>query len=219
MGMLAPMSDESAPLPSADAPPTIESDVPAPRPLGLPLDVFVKGGTTTARHDRKMAEMTADLKRRQAEADEDKRTARERGIHHGDVNDIASLQTHEFTDHPEISKAYVPLMYMSPNGKEVDMYGMGDIIMPQDPAFPDELALIIFCPKCRDRGLPAWDCIITIRQSNRSWFLDRRRAGELFVDPDGKPQYSAGLVCDGEKFHCPRCTWAASIDKNRVFTR
>lgn len=221
--MLARMSDDQAPLPSADAPPTIEKDVPAeakPKSvMGLPIDVFVKGGTTTMAHDRMMAAKTADLQRRQAEADEEKRVAREHGIHQGNMDDIAGLMTHEFTDHPEIGKAYVPLMYMSPNGKEVDLYGMGDIIMPQDPKFPDELALLIYCPKCRERGIPAWDCIITIRQSNRSWHLDRRHAGEVFIDPDGQAQHSAGWVCDSERFHCPRCTWAANIDKNRVITR
>lgn len=221
--MLAPMSDDKAPLPSASSPPTIETDSPAAAPtqsaFGVPLDVFVKGGTTSMRHDRHMAAMTADLHRRQAEADEEKRLAKEHSIAHGNMDDIASLTSHEFTDHPEVECAYIPLMYMSPNGKEVDHYGVGDIIMVQDPKIQDELALMIFCPKCREKGLPAWDCIITIRQANRPWFLDRRTAGELFIDPDGLPKHSAGQVVDGEKFHCPRCTWSACIDRNRVFTR
>lgn len=221
--MLRAMSEDKASTPSAPAPSTTESDsLPtgdSPKAFGVPLDVFVKGGTTSMRHDRHMAAMSADVKKRQAEADEEKRLAREHNIAKGNMNDIASLTSHEFTDHPEVECAYVPLMYMSPNGKEVDHYGVGDIVMVQDPKMQDELALMIFCPKCRERGLPAWDCIITIRQANRSWHLDRRTAGELFIDPDGQPKHSAGQVVDGEKFHCPRCTWAASIDKNRVITR
>lgn len=218
------MSDDQGQLPSASSPPTIEHDVPAEssspkQAFGVPLEVFVKGGTTSDRHDRHMAAMTADMKRRQAEADEEKRLAREHSIARGDMNDIASLTSHEFTDHPEVECAYVPLMYMSPNCKEVDHYGVGDIVMVQDPRIENELALMIFCPRCRTNGLPAWDCIITIRQANRSWHLDRRTAGELFIDPDGLPKHSAGQVVDGEKFHCPRCTWAAVIDKNRVITK
>ena len=219
------MADDQASLPSTPAPETASEPAPAERSesksiMSLPLEVFVKGAaTTTMRHDRWVAQMNADVKKRQAEADADKRTAKEHGIGSGNLDDIASLYSHEFTDHPEIAKAYVPLAYMSPNGKEVDMYGMGDIIMVQDPQIPDELALIIFCPRCKEKGLPGWDCIITIRQANRFWALDRRTAGELFVDPDGVPQHSAGMVMDGEKFHCPRCTWAASIDRNRVWTR
>jgi hypothetical protein len=228
--MLRRMSDSKV-LPTADAPPTLESDVPsessakpladegAPREMfGVPLDVFVKGGTTSARHDRHMQSMQEDARRRRAEADAEKKVARDHSYKLGNRDDVASLFSHEFTDHPEVQKAYVPLAYMSPNGKEVDCYGMADIFMPQDPKTQDELALMLFCPKCVER-LPADQCIITVRQSNRYWELDRRKAGQIFIDPDGMPQHSAGEVMDSEKFHCPRCSWAACIDKNRVFTR
>lgn len=217
-------------MPAAETPPTLETDAPAasspaPEPspapapmLGLPLDVFVKDGTTSSKHDQLMAWMQADARRRRAEADEEKKVARENSYKLGNRDNVASLFSHEFTDHPEVAKAYIPLAYMSPNGKEVDFYGMGDIFMPQDPKTPDELALMLFCPKCVER-FPADQCIITVRQSNRYWELDRRKAGQVFIDPDGIAQQSAGEVMDSEKFHCPRCSWAACIDKNKVFTR
>lgn len=215
------MTDEKSAAPSTDAKvettsagSSSESSI-----MNLPLDVFVKGGTTTERHDRWIAEQEADAARRRRESDEEKALAKKFGLHAGNPNEVAGMFTHEFTDHPEVGKAYVPLMYMTPNGKEVDFYGVGDIIMVQDPKMPDELALLIFCPKCKERGLPASHCIITIRQSNRYWELDRRRAGELFLDPDGQPLHSAGQVVDGERFTCGRCNWAACIDKNRVITR
>lgn len=221
MGMLRGMTDEKPAQPHADAPPTLESDSPAPpsKMFGVPLDVFVKGGTTSMAHDRYIAQMEADAEKRRDEADREKALAKKYGIQAGNPNEVAGMFTHEFTDHPEIGKAYVPLMYMTPNGKEVDFYGVGDIIMVQDPKMPDELALLIFCPKCKERGLPASHCIITIRQSNRFWALDRRRSGELFIDPDGQPLHSAGEVVDGERFTCGRCSWAACIDRNRVITR
>ena len=220
--MLARMTDEKAALPSADAPPTIESDSPAsPKKsfMDLPLDVFVKGGTTSAKHDAYMAAMEADSEKRRAEADAEKAVAKQHAFRGANQGEIAGLQSHEFTDHPEIGKAYVPLMYMSPNGKEVDFYGTGDIIMVQDPKIQNELAVILFCPKCRERGLPAAHCIITVRQSNRHWDLDQRTAGELFIDVDGEPQRSAGRIMDSDKFTCARCDWSACIDKNRVITR
>ena len=217
-------------MPAAETPPTLDTDAPAasspvPEPpsapapmLGLPLDVFVKDGTTSSKHDQLMAWMQADARRRRAEADEEKKVARDNSYKLGNRDNVASLFSHEFTDHPEVAKAYIPLAYMSPNGKEVDSYGMGDIFMPQDPKTPDELALMLFCPKCVER-FPADQCIITVRQSNRYWELDRRKAGQVFIDPDGIAQQSAGEVMDSEKFHCPRCSWTASIDKNKVFTR
>lgn len=223
--MLRGMSDPKV-LPSADAPPTLDSDTPAPSTeapkaremFGVPLDVFVKDGTTSMRHDQHMAWMQADARRRREEADAEKKVARENSFKLGNRDNVASLFSHEFTDHPEVQKAYIPLAYMSPNGKEVDLYGMGDIFMPQDPKTPDELALMLFCPKCVQR-FPADQCIITVRQSNRHWELDRRKAGQIFIDPDGMPQHSAGEIMDSEKFHCPRCSWAACIDRNKVYTR
>lgn len=219
-------------LPVADTPPTLESDAPAeesrstaseqakslPSMFGVPLDVFVKDGTTSSRHDRYMESQQAEARQRRADADMERKIARENSHKLGNPDNVASLSTHEFTDHPEVQKAYVPLAYMSKNGKEVDLYGMADIFMPQDPKTKDELALLLFCPKCIQR-FPPDHCIITVRQSNRRWELDRRKAGQLFIDPDGMPQHSAGEVVDSEKFHCPRCSWAACIDRNRVFTR
>jgi hypothetical protein len=190
--------------------------------FGVPLERayalgFVKGGTTTSRHDNWMAASEADAKKRRAEADAERKIAQEHGIHQGNPGDLASLYSNQFTDHPEVMKAYVPLEYMARRGREVDYLGVGDIIMAQDPAFDDELTLMIFCPKCRDRGLPAGHCIIHLRQSNRSWHLDTRKAGELFVW-EGQPMRSAGTVMDGEAFTCARCAWRARIDNNRVWT-
>ena len=216
-GTAAPAAPEAqaAPQPAQTA-----NETPAPERtmFNLPLDVFVKDGTTSSRHDQHMAWMQADARRRRAEADEEKRVAKEHNYKLGHRDNVAGMYNHEFTDHPEVQKAAVPLAYMSLNGKEVECYGMADIFMPQDPKTPDELALMLFCPKCVER-FPADQCIITVRQSNRKWELDRRKAGTVFIDPDGIPQHSAGEVMDSEKFHCPRCSWAACIDKNRVFTR
>jgi len=221
VGMLAGMTDDNAALPSADSPPTIENDTPAPAApfMNLPLGMFVKGGTTSSRHDAHMAAMEADSAKRRAESDAEKKIAKAHAYRGGTQGEIATLMSHEFTDHPEIGKAYVPLMYMSASGKEVDYYGTGDILLVQDPKILNELMVILFCPKCRSNGLAAGHCLIQVRQSNRHWELDQRTAGELFIDVDGEPQRSAGVIMDSDKFTCARCNWSACIDKNRVITR
>lgn len=192
--------------------------------FGLPVDMFVKGGTTTTAHDRLMAEQEADAERRRAEADEEKRKAKAFGLASGNPNEVATQYHHEFTDHPEIRKAYVPLQYMGRGGKEVEHVGVGDITMVHDPKFPNELALLLYCPKCKERGLPASQCILTVRQANRKWELDTRPgrengAGSLFIDPDGIAQRSAGVIMDSERFTCARCSWSACVDNNRVIPR
>lgn len=183
--------------------------------FGVPMG-FVKGGTTTSGHDRLIASNERDAERRRDESDEEKRIAKEHGLASGDANHMAARGSYEFTDHPEIKKAYVPLQYMERNGREVAFKGTGDIIMPGDPMFPNELALLIFCPKCKETGLPAGQCILTIRQGNRKWHLDTRKGGELFVEEDGTPQRSAGVIMDSERFTCANCSWAARIDNNKV---
>lgn len=185
--------------------------------FGVPVMSFVKGGTTTSRHDNYIAAWEADAKARRSDDDQMREDADQHGIHRGRLGDIATLHSNQFTDHPEVMRAYVPLEYMGRRGRDVEYLGVGDIVMAQDPAFDDELTLIIFCPKCKDRGLPAGHCIIHLRQSNRSWHLDTRKAGELFVW-EGQPLRSAGTVVDGEPFTCARCAWRARIDNNRVWT-
>jgi hypothetical protein len=183
--------------------------------FGAPIEAFVRFGTTSARHDKLMSERQAEEEQRRAVADEEKRLADQMGIHTGNPNEVAAQYESQFTNHPEVQPAYIPLQYMSRSGREVVMEGVGDIIMPQSPAFKNELALMIYCPRCRER-LPAAHCIVTIRQSNRYWELDRRTAGDLFVF-EGEPLRSAGMVMESEKFTCGRCSWSARIDKNRVW--
>lgn len=219
--MVPTMTDEKPAATDTGASASTETAAPAAQEhsvMNLPLDVFVKGGTTSGKHDRWMQAQLEDERRRRAEDDREKALAREHAFSKGSRTEVAGLFNHEFTDHPEIGKAYIPLAYMSKNRKEVDFYGMGDIIMVQDPKIPDELALLIFCPRCLSNGTPASHSIIQIRQSNRPWHLDRKTAGKLFVDPDGEAKHSAGEVVDGEPFTCGRCEWKAVIDKNRVIT-
>ena len=204
--------EEARSLP-ADVPPEelVESEQ---KLFGVPMDAFVKFGTTTGAHDQWMAQQQAEAEERRRIDDEEKRIARDHGADKGNPFDVAKMHTNTFTDHPEIARAYVPLSYMSRNGKEVEYEGVGDVIMVQDPKFPDELALLLFCPKCKER-LPADRCIITVRQSNRPWGLDTSKAGELCVF-EGWAFRSAGVISDGELFTCPRCPWRARVDKNRV---
>jgi uncharacterized protein YbaR (Trm112 family) len=102
---------------------------------------------------------------------------------------------------------------------------LADVTVPADPAYDGELMLLLICPKCKER-LPADHCIIQLRQSNRAWHLDARKAGEVIVWPEWdaaghktiEPHISAGVVMESEKFSCPNCSWRAAIDKNKVWT-
>lgn len=235
-GILPTMAEDEKPAAEGQPAVAAEPEPPAPAPtpaaaptepaagkptteqtIGVPLAAFVRFGTTSSQHDKFVAEQEADAERRRDEDAREKRLAREHGIVRGNPGDVASRYSFQFTDHPEIAKAAVPLTYLTRTGRETTHVGRGDITMPQDPAFPNELALIVHCPRCHDdMGLPAGQAIITIRQSNRPWHLDKRGAGELIVDQWGSFR-SAGTVRDGERFTCGRCSWRARVDDNKVW--
>lgn len=206
------MADDTVPAPPSEP---SGGDANPERPLPLPMTAFVYGGTHTSRHDNHVAAIEYDAQRRRAEADAERFVADQHGIHRGNPDDVATLYESEMTDHSEIMKAYVPLEYLSKNHREVDYAGVGDIVMPQDPAFDDELMLLIFCPRCKEGGMPAGQAILQIRQSNRHWELDVSPAGEMFVF-EGQALRSAGRVMACEPFTCAQCNWRAKIDDNKV---
>jgi len=237
--MLPPMTQgEAAAMPAAESPPTIERDEPAPAAqptsaeptfisepnkigdaflIGGAPDSFVKGGTTSSAHDALMAFRREEEERRRRVDDLEKQKVQEAGLHTGRADELATRYSHSFTDHSEIAVACVPLFFMGAGGKEVELYGTADIIIPNDPKFEGERVLVLFCPKCVGRGMLQSHCIIQVRQSNRRWFLDERKAGEMFIDCEGVPQRSAGAVMDSDRIVCGRCDWAAKIHNNRVY--
>jgi len=215
---LAPMPPEPEPAPEPEPPPADCEKAVDPNPIGVPLDILVRYGTTTSAHDRSVAEQLAESRRRRAEDDAEKRIAKNHGINSGDPSSVASRYSNQFTDNPEIARAYVPLTYVTRTGREETHKGVGDIIMVQDPAFEGELALILFCPSCIEKaGLPPDQSLVTVRQSNRSWHLDQRTSGELCVFEDGSTFRSAGVIMESEAFTCARCSWRARIDHNKVW--
>jgi hypothetical protein len=199
---------------------------------GAPKSVFVKGGTTSSAHDKAVKAQWLESERRRAEADMERRIADvpiEKG---GGVQFTNQLNTQ---DERDLQTGKVELFFVNSRGEQEYESGeplrcLADVIVPDKPERPSELMLIMICPKCKERGLPADQAIIQIRQSNREWDLDQRRVGEPIIwdewvdGPDGlrrkkrEVYLSAGIVRDGEKFTCPRCNWRAVIDDNKVWT-
>lgn len=186
--------------------------------LGLPVDMFVKGGTTSSRHDAYVAEQEADAERRRNEEDRIKKIA-SLPVEQGG----GKLFTNYLSPNPEgipVENPKILLHYLTRAGEQVYNEGkplkcLADIIVGLDPANMSELTLVLVCPRCCER-LPQGQCQIQVRQSNRMWHLDQTKAGELIVF-EGRPFRSAGLIMESERFTCPRCTWQAHIDKNRVW--
>lgn len=204
---------EPVPSPEPENPEPVVAE-PAPevmQVLGLPMEMFVRGGTSTMGNDRLVAENEADANRRRGIQDQERLKVAEEGAH---------LYTNKLTSAPEVQQVYVLLDYYTKGGEHLYDHGekvqcLADVIIL--PGEKVELMLIIVCPRCKENR-PQGQAQIKIRQSNRHWELDTRKSGDLIMFDDGfgpKPYKSAGTIMDCEKFSC-ECGWTARIDKNRV---
>lgn len=202
----------SADLPAEAVPPsTSEQTI-----MGLPIDVFVRGGTTTSAHDRAEAELTASAEARRAQADAERRSAAQgQGkLFGGPLVPDAGEQ------------AYVELFYLTAKGEQRYEFGepmrcLADVVL----VGPNELCVVLVCPACKERGVPLDRCQMRVRQSNRAWEFSSKRQGDAIawvegVDAHGKKivklYRSAGTVVESEKFSCAQCGWAARIADNKV---
>lgn len=188
--------------------------------FGLPMEVFVRGGSSTFANDKRVAELKADAERRRAIADKERALSR-LPIEQGG----ARMFTNHLTDNAGVDQAYVELQFLNRRGEPWYEFGepvkcLADVVMVS----ATELALVIVCPSCKAKGLPLDQCQLRIRQSNKAFDLDTGKAGELILwtegnNPDGtkiiKPYRSAGVVRESEKFRCD-CGWSARISMNKV---
>jgi len=178
--------------------------------MGLPVGMFVKGGTPSTAETNRIARDRIDAEKRRAVDDKEKVLEAVGGAH---------MYRNKFTQRPDLEKACVLLRYLTPGGAPAYDCGMpieclADVVLGMDPAMPYELTLIIVCPVCKE-SKPQDQCQIQIRQSNRHWELDTSKAGELIMF-EGRPYKSAGIV-NSERFACGSCNrWSARICDNKV---
>lgn len=213
--------DNSDPKPSTEQQPAEQAPTEQRSLFGFPMEVFVKGGTTSTRHDNHVAELHADAERRRDEQDAERRLAMIPVEEGG-----AKMYTNQLSENPEVQKAYVLLDFVTSRGEPIyeggrPMQCLADIVT----VGATEMALIIACPSCKNRGTPLDQCQLRIRQSNKNWELSPKRYGEIIPwteDYDrvtGKPiikiYKNAGTVVESERFSCP-CGWTARIYDNKI---
>ncbi len=197
---------------------------------GLPLEMFVKEGTSTWASD-----MAA--KQRFAEAEERRDlAARERQVAQTEQSDqsVAGLYTNRMSENQDVPAGYVELLVCNHRGTQIDGPDgrprtiVCEIIMGNDPQHADELVLMAVCPHCvLDLGVRQDDAQIRIAQRHRSWHLDTRKehqkpiVANLFDDSAQdlvlKTLPRAGMVTDSDRIPCPRCSWVYRIDRNRLW--
>lgn len=198
-----------------DAPPTSPpsestSAEPSATVFGVPVASFVKGGTTSSRHDNLMRQQAQEDESRRREADEDRRMVREQGARMYSQN----LGTPQ--QHPVVKLTLVNPKAELNFDKSKPIEILADVYLDQNASSATDLTLNLACPYCWSNGVPHGRCQFKILQSHRFWALDMKGAGELIAF-DGQVYQSAGTVRDSERIRCPQCGWTFKIDNNRIY--
>lgn len=185
---------------------------------------FVRGGgaVRTAAYQRQIDAEFADAERRRDELLAEKKIASV-PIDEGGGKMYTNLLADE--GEGQLPEAHVLLEFVNNKGEPIYEYGeplqmVGDIKLTAEQAWPGELMLVFYCPRCKERGMPLDHCALHARQSHRKWYLDAKTAGELYVfvgHGQKEPGRSAGKVMDSERLACPACGWACKIDNNKIW--
>ena len=200
---------------------------------------FVKGGTTSAREDERVAMVHADAERRRnieaarfqkakAHSPRNLKSLQETG----ESANISQLQLGGRSSH-----ASVVLGLKHPKDGQVLDWITCELSLQGNPTDPDaEMLLIVCCPRCvTTMGRHPEESQLTIRQSNRMFHVDQRTranrkpnevlgfcAGDTWVNPqDPTEVYTiAGMVTTEGWCRCPHlgCTWKFRIDDSVVYT-
>lgn len=175
---------------------------------GAPMGFIRGGGTPTMKSEQHFEQLYRDAEVRRDEAQLDLDDARK-----GD----GRVYANQFTGHPEVPKAYVLLRYLTRGGEETGIECLGDILMGVNEDRPDEIALVLVCPRCMRQGQKhQQDCQLRIRQSKKYIVLKPAMGAPTF-EFEGKFYNSAGVITETDKCKCPDCGFTFRIDHNRVW--
>ena len=196
-----------------------EPTVPPPKAIPeieAPIAMWVKGGTTTLRWD-------LDQKKKVADADE------RRAVQAAKARTVAAnpgeARMHSMKLGGRQTSAMVVLGLKHPKDNLImDWLTCELSAQPSDtPGQPPELILQMICIRCVQRGVQSGEAQMMIRQSNRKFYLDEKRKGELWVNPVDRNEILtlAGTVTTDDWIKCPGlgCNWEFKIADSVVYTK
>lgn len=195
---------------------------PAQKTISAPLTGFVRGGTASSAEERQRAIRAADAAERRRKQD----AAYEETLRSPQNARLASMQLGNPDDNYQI------VLWMK-EGKNMEPreFVLCELSAEPKDDDPDDMEMILYlvCMRCLYRHhLPADECNLTIRQSNRmftleqkppKWMVDRWK-GPLWINPNDKSETClvVGTIHMHERAHCARCNWTFTIDDSIVYT-
>lgn len=196
---------------------------------------WVKGGTTSARHDEQIARQRADAEHRRAQEDKRRVMARENPL--DDVQRV--IKTGNAIRQREMNLggagyAQVVLGVKHPKDSTISHWQVCEVMNEMGST---EMMLVLCCMRCLvTLGRTMSEAQTTIRASHRAFSLDQRTreqrkpnpvlgicAGELWVNPDDPTEVVtvAGMITTHgwQKCDALGCGWEFMIDDSVVYTR
>jgi hypothetical protein len=194
--------------------------IPPVAPMG-----WVKGGTPTSAHERQIAKQDFDAEQRRKLLD-----AQVGATQTGKLPD--ALRAPGMDGGPGVARmnslrlggrdhAAIVLGVRHPKDNQILDWITCELSAEPKPDGTQELVLVLACVRCiKTLGKHSQRSQMTIRQSNRMFWLDQRRAGEIWVNPKDKNEvYTlAGTITTNDWITCPNegCGWRFKIDDSIV---
>lgn len=166
--------------------------------------IIMKGGTVGTQTEREQAEFMADTRERRRIWQKEREAAAVPVQEGGALLKTMDMGT-------PATNAVAILYYL----ESTDTWRAMQCDVTVDPQKAVKI-LVLVCPRCIERGRPQTMAQISVRDDNRKWHLDRRFAGQVWVDTDGDdptPYILAGQVTCEERCRCPHthCDYAFQI--------
>ena len=175
---------------------------------GIPVNVFVKGGTTTQKWDEEKKRFYAETDRRQAHQDGQRAAVASAAGRPDTKSALLSLQL-TGAGNPKVCLTY----------KARDHALERQAICEVAVLSATEMILVIVCPQCLQRTQRQADSQLVIKNQHREFWLDGTRAA-LWVDPaSGMTHRLAGTITTRDLLSCNAlgCTWKFRIEDSMLY--
>jgi hypothetical protein len=181
--------------------------------MGMPLAVFVKGGTTTNSWDVEKKKQYAQSEALRAHQDRQYEAVADSK---GKPNIAAGLLSRELLGRGN-PKVVIEYVY---GDAALTQECLAELCMAQKVDNPDEseMVFVLVCPHCLKRTGRMDDSQVVIRESHRQFWLDDTKK-RLWHNPfDGSVHPLAGNITLKDRVQCAAlgCTWAFRIDDSKL---
>lgn len=198
----------------------------------LPMASWVKGGTLSSAYDKQIQREDAEAEERRRQQDAQMQSAssgllpkhlQDEQLAPGDVKGVSRMSSMRLGGRNAAASIVLGLKH--PKDNEILDWMVCELNSePKDDGSGVELMLVMCCPRCvKTLNRHPQRAQFHIRQSNRAFWIDTAKAGEMWVNPEDPNEIHtlAGTVTTQDWIKCPNvgCNWEFKIDDSIVYTR